>query len=275
MTIQTGQVNVEGARLHYETAGKGRCLVLIHAGVADHRMWDDQFLVFAERFQVVRYDTRGFGRSKTEDVPFSNRQDLRELLRHLGIGRASLCGVSRAGQIAIDFTLEYPEMVEALVLVAAGISGYGGGHEAREIETQMFTEMEEAWEQRDIPRLIELEVRMWVDGPGQPPDRVDSRIRVRVRQMESETYAGNVTEGKPQPLAPPAIDRLEDIRVPTLVVLGNLDTSGVLAMADIMARRIPGARKAVLPGTAHMLTMEKPQEFNRIILDFLSAAGLG
>ncbi len=275
MTVQTGHVDVEGARLYYETAGEGHCLVLIHAGVADHRMWDDQFRVLAERLQVVRYDTRGFGRSRTEDVEFSNRRDLRELLRHLGINRATMCGVSRGGQIAVDFTLEYPEMVEALIPVAAGISGYQGGHEAREIETQMFTELEEAWEQRDFDRLIELEVRMWVDGPGQPPDRVDSRIRERVRQMERDTIANNATEGKPQPLAPPAIDRLEEIRVPTLVVLGDLDTSGVLAIADIMARRISGARKVVLPGTAHMLTMEKPQEFNRVALDFLSAAGLG
>src|SRR3989304_8927774 len=108
MTVQTGFVDVEGARLYYETAGAGRYLVLIPAGVAGSRMWDDQFLVFAERFQVVRYDTRGFGRSKTEDVPFSNRQDLRELLRHLGVGRTSLCGGYHRGQIAIDFTLEYP-----------------------------------------------------------------------------------------------------------------------------------------------------------------------
>src|SRR3989304_1406543 len=142
MTVQTGFVDVEGARLYYETAGTGRYLVLIHAGVADSRMWDDQFLVFADRFHVVRYDTRGFGRSKTEDGPFSNRQDLRELLRHLGIGRSSLCGASRAGQIAIDFTLEYPEMVEALVPVAAGISGYGGGHEARERSEEHTSELQ-------------------------------------------------------------------------------------------------------------------------------------
>ncbi len=275
MTVQTGYVDVEGARLYYETAGEGHCLVLIHAGVADHRMWDDQFQVLAERLQVVRYDTRGFGRSRTEDVEFSNRLDLRELLRHLGINRATVCGVSRGGQIAVDFTLEYPEMVEALIPVAAGISGYQGGHEAREIETRMFTEMEEAWGRRDLERLIDLEVRMWVDGPGQPLDRVDARIREQVRQMERDTMASNTTEGKPQPLSPLAIERLEEIRAPTLVVWGDLDTSGVLAMADIMAQRIPRARKVVFPGTAHMLTMEKPEEFTRIILGFLSEVHAG
>ena len=260
---------MDGGRLYYETAGRGRGLVLIHAGVADHRMWDEQFATFADSFEVIRYDTRGFGRSQTDDVEFSNRQDLRELLRHLGLPRAALCGVSRAGQIAVDFTLEFPEMVEALILVAAGLSGYEGGHAAREIETQMFGEMEEAWEERDIPRLIDLEIRMWVDGPGQPPDRVDPGVRERVRKMETETFAQNATEGKPQPLAPPAIGRLGEIHAPTLVIAGDLDTTGTLAMADLLAQVIPGARKIIIPGAAHMLTMEQPKTFNRIILDFL------
>jgi pimeloyl-ACP methyl ester carboxylesterase len=135
----------------------------------------------------------------------------------------------------------------------------------------MFSEMDAAWEQRDIERLVDLDVRMWVDGPGQPAGRVDPQIREQVRQMDRESYAHNLIDGKPQPLAPAAIGRLEEIRVPTLVVLGDLDTTGVLAVADILTRRIPGARRVVFPGTAHMLTMEEPAEFARIVLDFLTA----
>ncbi len=275
MGVQTGFVDVEGARLYYESAGNGRVLVLIHAGIADHRMWDDQVQVLAGHLRVVRYDVRGFGRSKTEDVPFSHRRDLRSLLLHLGISRASVCGVSSGGQIAVDFTLEYSEKVEALIAVASGISGYKGGDQGKEMETQMFAEMDEAWEQGDFTRLVDLEVRMWVDGPGQPPDRVDARVRERVRQMESEDLVHNAIKGKPQPLSPPASGRLGEIRVPTLVIVGDLDTSGVLATADLMARRIPGARKVMLARTAHMLTMEKPEEFNQVLLDFLNEVPAG
>ncbi len=266
---KTGYLETSGARLYYEDAGKGRCLVLIHAGVADYRMWDEQVLALAERFRVVRYDLRGCGRSQTQDVTFSHRADLRALLRHLGIDRTAVCGVSIGGQIAVDFTLEFPEMVDALIPVASGVSGYQHGDRARPHEKEMFEQMDAAWEARDFERLVDLEVRMWVDGPGQPTDRVDTRIRERVRQMERESIAANSIEGKPQPLSPPAIGRLGEIRVPTLVVLGDLDASSVVAVADLLAQSIPGARKVVIPGTAHMLSMEKPQEFDQIALSFL------
>src|SRR2546428_12986379 len=97
MEVETGFVKIPGARLYYEVAGRGHPLrghplLLIHAGVADCRMWDVQFPVFAEQFRVVRYDTRGFGKSLTEDVSFSNRQDVSDLLDHLGIERTYVIG---------------------------------------------------------------------------------------------------------------------------------------------------------------------------------------
>src|SRR5262249_13492382 len=112
-----GFAEVEGGQLYYETAGTGHPLTLIHAGVADGRMWDDQFLTFAQHYRVIRYDARGFGRSRTESVSFSNRRDLYDLLRHLGVEKTYVMGVSRGGQIATDFTLERPEMVDALIPV--------------------------------------------------------------------------------------------------------------------------------------------------------------
>src|SRR5437899_12029961 len=90
-------------------------------------MWDAQFPVFAQQFRVVRYDTRGFGKSLTEDVSFSNRQDVSELLDHLGIDRTYVSGVSRGGYIAIDFTLQHPERVAALIPVASALGGGQGG----------------------------------------------------------------------------------------------------------------------------------------------------
>lgn len=272
MEARTGYVGVPGGRLYYEAMGDGPALVLIHAGVADHRMWDEQCAEFARHFRVVRYDIRGCGRSPTEDVEFSHREDLRALLAHLKITRAALIGVSIGGQIAVDFTLESPEMVTALIPVAAGVSGGLPDHQNTAIETRLVTDMEDAWEKKEFDRLVDLEVRLWVDGPGQPADRVASPVRERVRQMERENLERNTTEGKPQPLKPPAIGRLGEIRVPTLVVSGELDTSRVMATADLLARSIPEARQVVVPETAHMLSMEKPAEFGAIVLDFLRPA---
>src|SRR2546428_13333009 len=97
MEVETGFVKVPGEKHYYEVAGRGHPLLLIHAGVDDCRMWDAQFPVFAQQFRVVRYDTRGFGKSLTEDVSYSNRQDVSGLLDHLGIDRSYIIGGSRGG----------------------------------------------------------------------------------------------------------------------------------------------------------------------------------
>src|SRR5439155_24562271 len=125
------------------------------------------------------------------------------------------------------------------------------------------------YEAKDFTRLADLEVRMWVSGPGQSPDRVALPLRERVREMILSNYTTHTVEGQPVVLDPPAAGRLAEIRVPTLVVLGDLDETGVLRAAEAIANGIPGARKVVIPGTAHMLSMEKPAEFIRLVLEFL------
>ena len=267
MTPLGDYLSVSGARLYFEVAGSGHPVVLIHAGIADCRMWDEQFTVFAQRYRVIRYDTRGFGKSKTEDVEFSNRRDLLDLLEHLGVEQVYLVGASRAGGIAIDFTLEHPEKVAALILVGSGLGGLD--HKQPEHEKRMFNEMEQAWKQKDFARLAALELSVWVDGPGQPETRVDASLRERVRDMILNTYKTHTTEGKPQRLNPPAAGRLAEIRASTLIIVGELDESGVLAAADLLKHGIPAARKVVMAGAAHVPSMERPAEFNRIVLDFI------
>jgi 3-oxoadipate enol-lactonase len=268
---ESGVLEVPGGRLWYEVAGSGPAVVLIHAGVADSSMWDEQFGVFAERYRVIRYDTRGFGRSPTEDVSFSNRDDLRRVLEHLAVDRAALVGVSRAGQIAIDATLEFPELVSALVPVAAGLSGYDYG-DPTDTEMALINSMEAALEARDFAQLAELDVRLWADGPGEPAGRAPEHVRDRVRRMCLHNYRTHAVEGQPQPLDPPAAGRLSELRVPTLVIVGDRDTSDTIAVADYLATHIPGARKVVFENAAHMLSMEQPERFNQVVLDFLAEA---
>jgi pimeloyl-ACP methyl ester carboxylesterase len=270
----TGYLNVPGGQLYYEVAGQGHPLVFIHAGVADNRMWDEQFTAFADRYRVIRYDTRGFGRTRTEGVEFSNRQDLYDLLKHLEVERAYVIGLSRGGQIAIDFTLEHPEMVAALIPTAAGFSGYEHQPDdsaKSEQEQAAFTRMDQLWESGAHDELQDLELQMWVDGPGQPAGRAAANVRERVREMNAGAYHRDEPEPKPQPLDPPAAGRLHEIAVPTLVIVGDLDTTGTLAMANQMAGAIPGARKVIIPGVAHMVNMEEPARFNEAVLEFLDS----
>lgn len=262
-----GYLPVPGGELWYEVAGSGHPLLLIHAGVADHTMWDPQWAAFAQRYRAIRYDARGYGKSKTEDVSFSNRQDAYDLLNHLGVDRAYVLGLSRGGQIAIDFTVEHPEKVAALIAVAAGLSGFEGT--LTDAEIGLIEQMEAAENAQDWERMTDLDVQVWVDGPGQPAGRADQRVREQVRAMCLSNYRTHTIEGQPQPLDPPANERLSAIRVPTLVIVGDLDFSSEIATADRLADGIAGARKEVFHGVAHMVNMEQPERFNRIVLDFL------
>lgn len=264
---ETGFVEVEGGRLYYEVAGAGQPLVLVHAGVADCRMWDEQFSAFAQSYRVIRYDARGFGKTTSEDVSFSNRQDIVDLLRHLGIERTAILGLSRGGQIAIDFTLEHPEMVTALIAVAAGVSGYEGP--ATEAEKPLFAEYERLEAAKDYDTLTEFEVRVWADGPNQPAGRAAAPVRERLREMIANNYRLHHEQTQPRVLESPAVNRLGEIKVPTLVIWGDIDFSDVGAAMTLLADSVSGAQRMVFPGVAHMVNMEQPERFNAVVLDFL------
>lgn len=275
--IQTGFAEVNGTTLYYEVAGAGHPFVLVHGHLLDRRSWDEQFGVFAQRYRVMRYDQRGFGDSGliTRGEPYSDRQDLYELLKFLDIESAYLMGVSGGGALAIDFTLEYPEMVDALIPVTAGVSGF---HPSEEMLKQhpevvrMYTSMEEAFEQHDIARAVEISLELWTDGPGRLPGQAAPDVRERVREMTMRNWSRPDDEAQaetpPLPLEPPAIGRLSQIRVPTLIILGEWDGPNPL---DQLAADIPGAKKVIMDETAHHPFMEKPVEFNQIVLDFLGA----
>ena len=132
MPTRSGTLETNGARIYYETDGAGDPVVLIHAGVANLRMWDDQVAALRDSYRVIRYDTRGYGLTETDAVEFSNRADIAALLDHLGEESAHIVGLSRGGMIALDFAIEFPRRVRSLVVAAGGIGGYASPDEADE-----------------------------------------------------------------------------------------------------------------------------------------------
>jgi pimeloyl-ACP methyl ester carboxylesterase len=236
-------------------------------------MWDDQFETFAQHYRVIRYDLRGFGQSDLPGTePFSMRGDLRALLEFLGVKKANVLGISMAGSIAIDFTLDYPDMVSALILVAPGVNGFDYDAVETEDEKAMFQEIEAAFKNGDIERAVELETRAWVDGPKRTPEQVDTVVRQRVYDMDlrNSRRTEDIEWPDTQQLKPPASERLSEIRVPTLLIIGDDDVREQITVTDMLATKIPGAHKAVMHGVAHVPNMERPAEFNQIVLDFLN-----
>ena len=265
----SGFATVSGGRLYYEVEGEGHPVLLIHGGLGSLRMWDEQAPAMAERHRVIRYDTRGFGRSETDDVEFSDRADALAVLDHVEAAAACVVGQSRGGGIALDLALEHPQRVHALVSVAGGVGGYQAPL-PEGTEAAPFEEMERLWESKDWARLAELETRVWVDGWGQPPTRVDGRLREKVHDWILTTYQAEKVEGKPQPLTPRAAARLADLAVPTLVMIGEADEPRGVAAGRHLAASVGGARLVEFADVAHMIQMEAAQRFNDVVLEFLA-----
>jgi 3-oxoadipate enol-lactonase len=264
-------VDVPGGRLFVLDEGDGPPVVLVHAGIVDHRSWDGlvPFLV-AEGYRAVRYDSRAWGRSTTDEVDYSNRADLVAVLDALAIGRAALVGNSRGGQVAFDTAIEHSDRVVAVVGVGAGLGGFEGHPTAEELA--LFAEMDrlEEAEPRDAEAIIALDTRVWVDGPDQPAGRAPAWIAGHVRETALVLSAPGHAFGRPIVLAPPAAERLADLRCPVLAVAGLLDVSDVAETARHLEANAPDARAVVLPDVAHMIGMERPAELAALITEFLA-----
>lgn len=267
---QSGMADVNGAQLYYEVAGEGHPFVMVHAGICDSRMWDPQFEYFAQRYRVIRYDMRGFGKSTCPPGAAALRDDLYGVLRFLGVQRAYVMGCSMGGGAAIDFTLDHPEMVGALIPVCAGLGGFET--DAEDEYAQLWPQVEAAEKAGNLDEVNRLELSVFVSGHGRSAEQVAPGVYQKVWEMNDNNLrrGGELGQVQFQRLDPPAAGRLADIHAPTLIIEGELDERVTLIMGEAMAAGIQGSQLVVMPGVAHVPSMEKPAEFNRLVEDFLS-----
>lgn len=255
----------------YEIAGSGEPLVLVHAGVADRRMWDAQWELFTSRHRVLRYDARGYGESLPPTGAWSQHSDLLGLLDELGIARAHLVGASMGSGIAVEAALARPGVVDSLVLAAPGGALHGA---ASDDLRAVWTAEVEALDRGDLDAAVEVNLRAWVDGPHRDPTAVDPALRSAIGRMQRDAFElpeWNADEAPESELEPPAPARLAELTVPTLVLVGGLDQAASLEAAGRLEATVPDVRFQSWPGVGHMLTLERPAEFGSLVLDFLAA----
>jgi|SRR5688572_8307691 len=265
----SGIAEINDTKFHYEMSGEGYPLVLVHAGIADGRMWNDQFHVFAQRYKVLRYDRRGFGNTNMVAGSFSHHADLYELLKFLKIERAFLVGCSQGAKTVLDLSLEHPEMTAALVLVSPALGGFiYNGEVPRQAKLLDLAE-----ETGDLDQVNELELQIWVDGPHRAPTQVDATMRKLVGEMNGIALRTPDGLGDEQALEPAAVNRLGEVLAPTLIITGDLDTPRTIAAAEHMREHITSAQHIIMTGTAHLPNMEQPDEFNHHVLSFLGILG--
>ena len=272
--IQTtsGYVTVIGGQLYYEEAGSGPTLAFIPAQVADLHIWDSQVPSFSQNYRVIRYDLRGHGLSKTQPITYSPVTDLNDLLCQLNVEKAVLFSLGFSSSIALDYALAYPDMVKALILVSPQSAEIE--QPKSEAEKKQLTAIAQAEQAQDVERLAELESKLWLAGPEptQAKAQTEPVQQDVLREMIVRDYQRRAYGAKARPPIPASAERLSKICVPTLVVVGELDTDGVKSKAHELCHAIPFARQMVFPNTARAVNVAHPNQFNRVVLDFLAHA---
>jgi pimeloyl-ACP methyl ester carboxylesterase len=258
-------VRINGARIHYEREGHGPHVVLLHAGVADLRMWEPQVAAFAKHFDVIRPDQRGFGDSELPPNPWSPLADLLSLMDQLSLESAHLVGCSMGGALAIDFALDHPERTSKLVLVGSAIGGFTFKPE----HAHLFAEASAARAAGDLDALNEAMLHLFLDGPERPRGYVAEPLRKLFLDMNGHALRVDFEKAPTKEPDPVAVRRLHEIDAPTLVVVGDKDVPTVMEAADLLMNSIPDVQKTVIEDAAHLPNLEHPDEFNRAVLDFL------
>lgn len=272
MEIETGFVEVEGARLYFERAGAGQALLMIHAGIADCRMWDHEFASLADSYQTLRFDMRGYGRSLPAPGAFNIQDDLESLLGALDLPTPfRLMGCSIGGGLAIEFALAHPERVSALILLGSDPRGFEGDAPWPD---ELLAQSNAAFERGDAEAVAELDMQIWFDGVGRARADVDPEIRAKAFSMArlvAEHELSGIGEHKRKHVDVPAAQRLQELTMPVLVVIGENDLPYLHQAADYMAEQLPRAQKLVLPNAAHLPNMEHPALFEARVRAFLAA----
>ena len=268
-------LDVPGGRLYYEFDGHPStpALLLIHAGIANLRMWDPQIAALSAGHFVIRYDTRGFGATSTDDVEFSDRADALAVLEHLGVAQATVIGCSRGGSIAIDLTLESPDRVTGLVTIGSGPSGFPET-ELTEVEDARFDEIDAACAAADWNRVARLEAAIWDFGPLRREEDLDREFVATAYELNQANVVHAEEKPTAIPLEPPAWQRVVDIEVPSLITVGEYDITPALAQYEYLLSTVPDASGCTFRDTAHLPSVERPAVFERVLLDWLADTGL-
>jgi 3-oxoadipate enol-lactonase len=243
-------------------------VVLIHAGVADRRMWDPVWPALTRERDVVRLDLRGFGDSAARPAgPVSQAGDVLGALTEISVGRCQLVGASYGAGVAVEVELTSPPAVASLLLAAPA------GSLLAEVtpELQAFLDAEgAALDRGDLDAAVEANLSWWVEGPHRSADQVDPAVRELVARMQRRAFevTADWADVEERELEPPALDRLGEIAVPVLVLVGGLDLDAVRAAAARVVAGIAGARRVDWPDVGHLPALERPADFLSLLLEW-------
>lgn len=260
-------IGIGGSQIYYEVRGQGPSILFLHDGLLDSTCWDAQFDALSQNYHVIRYDRQAYGRSGIPSVPFSILETAKTLLKHLEIEQAILIGSSIGGTIALHFALAYPAMVQKLIIVGSPVSGMAWSPEFQQRMDDVFMPMheegnleEKAERVADDPYLI---------APGNTVAREQLRQKLRANPRCLIGHGQLMKKNLIQFGEFVALERLHEIQVPTMIIVGDSDAPDLHTHTAAMQAGIPNAQRVIIPQAGHYPYIEQPGEFNRLVLQFL------
>lgn len=268
-TIQAGQFKV-----YYERAGQGEAVILLHAGLQDHTMWAEQVKALSAKYEVITPDLPYHGKTMGLDSTMLSAEVIRILMDSLGIERASVAGLSMGSAVALDFLIAYPARTDKVFLISAGLNGYEREHVLDSVSISWDTRFEQALKNKDTVQAAVEFTKAWAEGIYRSGDSLKAPVSQYVYATTLANLQLHKMEGWPRfQYQPPAIEGLDSIRSPVLIIDGDKDLPLIATCSDYMEKHIPDAKRVIIPGVAHMLNIEQPARVNALMLDFLQAEG--
>ena len=263
--VKSGFADVNGTSLYYEVAGNGEPIILVHGNFGDRRHWDYNFEELAKEFKVIRYDVRGYGKSNSspKGYKYKDHDDLKALLDYLEIPKVHIAGFSMGSGIVINFALEYPEMCTSLISVGPWVGGYSPPsiNEFSSDFGRIPLIIEQGGTDAAAEELIEFPI-----------------FKAHVSSQDVKNFITHVAkdysflhwigEG-PTRIEPDAVNMLDQIKVPTLIMTSEYDVNACLEVADLLQEKISGSKLVRIPKATHFMMMDNPEEFNRSVINFI------
>ncbi len=249
--------------------GAGPPVLLLHAGVADHRSWDAVAAAMSPTYTVIRPDFRGFGASPAPTAAFRHLDDLVAVLDELGVDAAAVAGNSFGGGMALELAGARPGRVSRLAMLAAPLFGQGWSDPMREY----LAAEEKALAADDLDTAVQLNLDMWVRGPVRDwspelrrlADQVAGPMRIAVANQTAAEEHELEDEHEPIP------GRLAEVSVPTLVGVGDQDLPDFVAFAERMVAEMPDAELVRFPGAGHLIPVEQPEQVADQLIRFFGS----
>lgn len=267
---RSGYIKVGNLQVYFERDGTGEPLLLIHAGLQDHTMWESQVKELSKQLEIITIDLPYHGKSSGIDTTILVQDVIKIILDSLQLNKINIAGVSMGAAVTQDFVIAYPALINKVILISSGINGYDKIQQVDSLSLQWYRKFVQALEQKDTALAAREFTIAWAEGVYRPGDSLQSAVSKYVYDKTLSNLRLHRLAGWPRLQSkPPAIENISKITQPVLIIDGDKDLPYITTSSDYLEKNIRGAKRVKLKDVAHMLNMEKPNEVSNLISDFI------